>query len=434
MTKLRQHRTRAALAVAAALILGAGCRGAPPAGEPAQERNAGSAAAAGPERVVPGLEVLLRDSAHLVRDRRVGFVTNQSALTSDGRSGIDLLHQSPDVRLVALYGPEHGLRGGIEGGVKIEGGVDEQTGVTVHSLYGQTLRPTPEMLRDVDVLLFDMQDIGARPYTFVWTMAMAMEAAAAQNIPFIVLDRPNPIIDRMEGPLMQMEMRNVGQPITGYYPVPLRHGMTVGEIARYVNQEYNVGARLTVIPAAGWRPNMWFDETGLPWIDPSPNIRSLEAALSYSGLVLLEATNLTVGRGTEAPFSYVGAPWLDSGRLLERMAAYDIPGVRFDTVRFVPRGEGWVPFRGENVRAVRIDITDRDAYRPVWMTLVMMSEIHRLHPQQFRVTNEGMTQMLGSRWARQAFDRGDDPREIWERWERENEQWRAVRERYRLYR
>ena len=386
-----------------------------------------------PRRVIPGLEVLLSDSAHLVRGRRVGFLTNQTAVTARGESGIDLLHASPDVQLVALYGPEHGLRGGVEGGVKIEGGIDERTGVTVHSLYGSTQRPTPAMLRGVDVLLFDMQDIGARPYTFVWTMAMAMEAAAAQGIPFIVLDRPNPITGRMEGPLMQMEMRTVGQPITGYYPVPLRHGMTVGEVARYINAEYDVGADLTVVPAAGWRRDLWFDQTRLPWIDPSPNIRSLDAALTYSGLVLFEATNLSVGRGTDAPFSFVGAPWLDPAAVLRAAARHDIPGVALDTTSFVPEGEGWVPFRGERVRAVRIRITDRDSYRPVWMTLVLLSEIRRLHPAEFRITNDGMTQMLGSHWARAALDRGADPASIRERWQQELARWQAVRRRYELY-
>ena len=394
----------------------------------------GSAGDRGEEvRVLPGLEVLLRDSAHLVRGKRVGFITNQTAITSDGRSGIDLLHASPEVNLVALFGPEHGLRGGIEGGEKIEGGIDAQTGVQVHSLYGATQRPTPEMLRNIDVLLFDMQDIGARPYTYVWTMAMAMEAAAAQKIPFVVLDRPNPITRRMEGPLMQMEMRRVAQAITGYYPVPLRHGMTVGEIARYINSEYNIGAQLTVVPIDGWSPDMWFDETGLPWINPSPNIRSLEAALNYAGLVLTEATNLTVGRGTPAPFTTVGAPWLDAARLLERVSQYDIPGVRLDTTSYTPEGEGWVPFRGERVRAVRITITDRDAYKPVWLTLVLLSEIKRQHPAEFKILNSGFTQMLGSHRAREAFDRGDDPRDIWQRWERELQAWSAVRSRYLLY-
>jgi uncharacterized protein YbbC (DUF1343 family) len=413
------------------LLAAAGCTG----GAPRPDAGADTAAATpgAPDRVAPGLEVLLRDSAYLVRGRRVGFITNQTAVTSDGRSGIDLLHESPDVQLVALYGPEHGLRGGVEGGVKIESGRDARTGVPVFSLYGSTQKPTPEMLRDVDVLLFDMQDIGARPYTFVWTMAMAMEAAAAQNIPFVVLDRPNPITDRMGGPLMEMEMRNVGQPITGYYPVPLRHGMTVGEVARYVNEEFDVGAKLTVVPAAGWRGRQWFDETGLPWIDPSPNIRSLTAALNYSGLVLSEATNLSVGRGTEHPFSVLGAPWMSAAEVVRRASGYELPGVTLDTTSFVPEGEGWVPFRGERVAAVHIRIDDRNAYRPVWTTLVLLSVIRDLHPSEFRVTNEGFTQMMGSRWAREAFDRGADPREIQERWDRELRSWDAVRERYRLY-
>ncbi|HSJ24701.1 MAG TPA: DUF1343 domain-containing protein [Longimicrobiales bacterium] len=394
----------------------------------------GQAAADVAQPVIPGLEVLLRDSVHLVRGKRVGLLTNQTAITSAAESGIDLLHASPDVNLVALYGPEHGLRGGVEGGVKIESGVDERTGVPVHSLYGQVQRPTPAMLRGVDVLPFDMQDIGARPYTFVWTMAMAMEAAAAQGIPFIVLDRPNPITDRMEGPLMEMAMRDVAQAITGYYPVPLRHGMTVGEIARYINAEYDVGADLTVVPAAGWRAGEWFDETGLPWLDPSPNIRSLEAAIIYPGLVLFEATNLSVGRGTDAPFSYLGAPWLDAGPLLERVAQYELPGVALDTTSLVPEGEGWVPFRGERIRAVHIRITDRDAFQPVWLALVLMTEIGRQHPGEFRILNNGMTQMLGSHWARQAVDRREDPHVIWRRWQEELDRWEAVRARYALYR
>lgn len=433
MIPLPIRRGALLLGVAAMPAL-AQCRtGAPAADSPAD--TAGAAAEVNPQAaVLPGIEVLLRDSAHLVRGRRVGFITNQTAITSTGESGIDWLHASPDVNLVALYGPEHGLRGGIEGGVKIEGGVDARTGVTVHSLYGTVQRPTPEMLRGVDVLLFDMQDIGARPYTFVWTMAMAMEAAAAQRIPFVVLDRPNPITGTMEGPLMEMAMRTVAQPITGYFPVPLRHGMTVGEIARYINAEYNIGAQLTVVPAAGWRDSRWFDETGLPWINPSPNIRSLEAALTYAGVVLFEATNTSQGRGTPAPFSFVGAPWLDAPALLRRLATYDIPGVAFDTISIVPEGEGWVPFRGERVRGVRFRVTDRDTFQPVWMSLVLLSEMKRQHPNDFRILNEGMTQMLGSRWARQAVDRGEDPHVIWRRWQAELEAWSGVREKYLLYR
>lgn len=425
---IRRHHLRDFAWPLASLALAATACTTPPA-----SAVSGSPASSDHARVVPGLEVLLRDSAHLVRGKRVGFLTNQTAVTSTGTSGIDLLHASPQVNLVALFGPEHGLRGGVEGGETIASSVDAKTGVTVHSLYGATQRPTPEMLRNVDVLLFDMQDIGARPYTFVWTMAMAMEAAAAQKIPFVVLDRPNPITARYEGPLMDFAMRNVGQSITGYYPVPLRHGMTVGEVARYINSEFKIGVQLTVVPASGWKPNQWFDQTGMPWINPSPNIRSLTAALNYSGLVLSEATNLTIGRGTADPFSYLGATWLDAGRLLQTVSKYNMPGVVLDTTSFVPQGEGWVPFRGERVRAVRFRVTDRDKFQPVWMTLVLLSEIKRQHPNDFKIANVGFTQMLGSTWAREAFDRGDDPRTIWAKWQTELRGWEATYQKYRIY-
>ncbi|MDP9349294.1 MAG: DUF1343 domain-containing protein, partial [Gemmatimonadota bacterium] len=370
-----------------------------------------------------------------VRGKRVGFITNQSAVTSTGELGIDVLARHPGVKLVALFSPEHGIRGNVEAGRKIDTSRDERTGLPVYSLYGRTQRPTAEMLQGIDVLVFDMQDIGARPYTFVWTMAMAMEEAAKRKIPFVVLDRPNPITARIDGPLMHMDVRNVTQPITGYYAVPLRHGMTAGEIARYYNEDAKVGATLHVVPAAGWRGDMWFDETGFPWVNPSPNIRSLDAALKYSGLVLAEATNITVGRGTDAPFSYFGAPWLDAQRLLEAARRYDLPGVRLEMQQITPSGprEMYMRYRDTTFNALRLSVTDRDRFRPVYTALVLLSEARRLHPEQFKVTNAGFTQMIGSRWAREAFDRGEDPRVIARRWEEENRAWMPTRDRYRLY-
>lgn len=379
----------------------------------------------------PGLEVFLRDSVKLVRGKRVGLITNHSAVTRDGRSAIDVLHAAPGVRLVALFAPEHGLRGNVGGGEAIRDGRDPRSGIPVFSLYGRTQKPTAAMLREVDVLLYDMQDIGARPYTYVWTMAMAMEEAARAGLPFIVLDRPNPITSRVEGPLMEMEMRNRGQAITGYYPVPIRHGMTAGEIARYINGEYKIGVDLHVIPAEGWRGGEWFDETGLPWINPSPNIRNLSAALSFSGLVILEATNLSVGRGTDAPFTYVGAPYLNAPELLRRVRGYGLPGVEFDTASFTPRGTEWMQFRDRRVRALRLRVTDREAYLPVLTALVFLSEIQRMHPRELGMGS--MLQMLGSRWAPAAVRAGMDPREIYRRWEAENATWRRGVEKYRLY-
>jgi uncharacterized protein YbbC (DUF1343 family) len=232
---------------------------------------------------------------------------------------------------------------------------------------------------------------------------------------------------------MDMAMRNVGQAITGYYPVPLRHGMTVGEVARYINGEFNLGVDLKVVPASGWQSNRWFDKTGLPWINPSPNIRSLEAALNYPGLVLFEATNVTVGRGTDKPFSYIGAPWLDTPGLLRRVSNYDIRGVQLDTVTIKPSGEGYIPYRGESVHAVKITITDRERYQPVWMSLVLLSEIKRLHPSQLTIERKGMTQMLGTEWAYDAVMRGEAPAVIWKRWENDVVAWNRLRAKYALY-
>jgi uncharacterized protein YbbC (DUF1343 family) len=399
---------------------------------PAPAPNEDAAAAA---PVIPGLEILVRDSAHLVRGKRVGLITNHTAVTREGQHAVDFLRAN-GVELVALFGPEHGVRGDVEAGRKIESGRDPETGIPVHSLYGRTQRPTAEMLEGVEVLLFDIQDIGARPYTYVWTMAMAMEAAAEHRIPFVVLDRPNPITAEAGGPVMHMDVRDVTQAITGYYTVPLRHGMTAGEVARYYNADGGVNAELRVAPAEGWRGGMWYDETGLPWLNPSPNIRSLDAALKYSGMVLAEATNLSVGRGTEAPFSYLGAPWLDLPRVLEAVGRYQLEGVRLDTVRLVPDSpdpDAWVPFRGESVRFVRLSVTDREAFDPPYAALVLLSEIRRLHPEQFRITNDGFTQMIGSRWAREQFDAGADPRTIQARWREELAAWEGVHDRYRIY-
>ena len=421
---------------AALALLAAACATRTPDAPPAErqaEAVPAPAPAPAPEplRPVPGLEVLLRDSLHLVRGKRVGLITNPTAVARDGRSAIDLLNEHPQVELVALFAAEHGLRGGVGSGEAIRGGRDPRTGLPVHSLYGGRERPTPQMLKGLDVLLFDMQDVGARPYTYVWTMAMAMEEAAKAGVPFVVLDRPNPITSRVEGPLMAPEMRHRGQAITGYYPVPLRHGMTVGEIARYVNREFRVGADLRVVPVEGWKGSAWFDETGLPWVDPSPNIRNLDAALAFSGLVMLEATNLTVGRGTDAPFTFVGAPYLNTPELLRRVRAYRLPGVELDTARFTPRGREWMQFRDREVRAVRLRITDREAFQPVLTGLVFLSEIHRMHPRDLGMGS--MLQMLGSEWAPAAVRAGVDPREIYRRWEEENAAWTKTVDRYRLY-
>ena len=383
-----------------------------------------------PGRVVTGAEVLLRDSLHLVRGRRVGLITNPTALTAEGVHTIDLLNAHPAVDLTVLYGPEHGLRGGIDAGVRIASGIDDQTGIPVRSLYGETVKPTRRMLSDVDLLLFDMLDISARTYTYIWTMTLAMEAAAEVGIPFVVLDRPNPVTGRVGGPLPSLTALRTGPKITGHYPVPFRHGMTPGEIARYVNAEYRVGAELRVVPVEGWRRSEWFESTGLPWVNPSPNIRTLDAALNFAGLGPLEATALSLGRGTSEPFSLIGAPWLDTARLLERLRSYPIEGVELAATSFTPSGEGWMQFRNEPVRGIRITVTDRDSYDPSVLALLLLTEIYRLHPS--RVGMREMKHILDD-WTSGEIRSGVDPMQIAARWKAAGTDWEARTAEYRLY-
>jgi uncharacterized protein YbbC (DUF1343 family) len=423
---------RSLLAAALAVLCGApACTPAGGMGQP----SGGTTRPAAQTAVIPGLEIVVRDSMHLLRGKRVGLITNQSAVTREGEHAADYLRRN-GVNLVALFGPEHGIRGDLEAGETVAAGRDTRTGVPVFSLYDRTQRPTDEELQGVDVLVYDIQDVGARPYTFVWTMAMAIEEAARKNIPFIVLDRPNPITDVSEGPVMHMEVKTVTQVITGYYPTPLRHGMTSGEVARYFNADANIGARLHVVPAEGWRPDVFFDRTGLPFVRPSPNIRSVGAELLYSGLVLADgATNIHTGRGTERPFEYFGAPWLDAARLLQAVAQYDLPGVRLVAEQIRPTADPavYTTYRDTAFTSLRLEVTDRRAFRPVWTTLVLLSEAKKQNPERFRVMNTGFTQMIGSTWAREAFDRGEDPRVIQRRWDEELAAWMRKREQYRIY-
>ena len=308
---MKTPRSAAAAALISVALLVPALACAPDAGD-AEARTAAMAQVP----VRPGIDVLLTDSLGLVRGKRVGLITNHTGVFQYGvgmaagaprtsGSSIDALYEAPDVELVAIFGPEHGVRGEAEAGAKVESSVDEKTGVPIHSLYGGTPRPTPEMLEGIDVLLFDMQDIGARYYTYPSTMAYAMEAAGAQGIPFVVLDRPNPI----RGDVVQGNVLDTAySTFVGLYPTPMRNGMTVGELARLYVGEFGIDVELHVVPVDGWRRDMPFDETGLPWVAPSPNIPDLASALAYPGTCLFEGTPLSVGRGTERAFQWVGAP------------------------------------------------------------------------------------------------------------------------------
>src|SRR5690606_6866273 len=282
----------------------------------ADDRAGDPAGRADPGVVRPGVELFVENPPAVVRGKRVGLITNHSGMDRQGRATIDLLRAMPELELVALFSPEHGIRGTAES--RVESSVDEATGLPIHSLYSDTRKPTPEMLEGIEALVYDIFDVGVRQYTYESTLALAMQAAAEKGIPFVVLDRPNPVTGTIvEGNILEPGFES----FVGIYPVLSRHGMTVGELARMYNAEYGIGADLTVVPAEGWRRDMWFDETGLPWVNPSPNLRRLEAVIHYPGTVFFEAINVSEGRGSDAPFEQIGAPWLKNEEVAAQMNA-----------------------------------------------------------------------------------------------------------------
>jgi uncharacterized protein YbbC (DUF1343 family) len=362
--------------------------------------------------------------------RRVGLITNQTGVARDGRSTIDILAEMEAVELVALFSPEHGIRGTAAPGERVASGVDERTGLPIHSLYGETRRPTPDMMVGLEALVFDIQDIGARPYTYIYTMALGMEAAAEHDVPFIVLDRPNPINGvHVEGNLLEPEFST----FVGMYPIPVRHGMTAGELARMFNDRFGIGAELKVVEVAGWSRGMWHEETGQPWVNPSPNIRRLDAAIHYPGTVFFEGTNLSAGRGSEMPFEQAGAPWLRADEVADRMNAMRLPGVRFETVVFTPREPGDGKFDGEEVRGVRLVLTNRETYRPVEASMRLIAEIRRLHPAEFAWNVSHFDRLAGTARMRGAIEAGTLD-QVLAAWDADAERFRADREPFLLYR
>ncbi|MDE3153156.1 MAG: DUF1343 domain-containing protein [Gemmatimonadota bacterium] len=347
--------------------------------------------------VRPGIEVLLRDSLGLLRGRRVGLITNQSGRDRAGRSDIDLLDHAPGVTLVALFAPEHGIRGAADAGAKIASDTDAATGLPIYSLYGATLAPTPAMLRGIDVLVYDLQDVGTRCYTYIATMAMA---AGAAHVPFVVLDRPDPVRgDVVEGGVLDTAYRS----FVGPFPIALRYGLTPGELLRYLVGTGQVRAEVHVVPMDGWRRSMWYDQTGLPWIDPSPNLRTMDAVALYPGMVFFEGTNLSEGRGTEAPFQLVGAPWLtDAGAIARELNLMNMGGVRFDsTSRVIARGQKW---GGDTIPMLHVEVTDRDLVRPVELAAYMLQVIRRRHPSDFKWNLPHIDRLAGSDVLRRAVD------------------------------
>lgn len=414
----------------AALLLGLACTPQAQSSEDGKGPGGteGNASAPG-SSVLPGVEVLLTDSIHLVRGLRVGLITNHTGIDSQGKSSIDRLMEAPEVELVALYSPEHGIRGTERGGDQIQSGVDATTGLPIHSLYGETRKPTPEMLQEVEVLLFDIQDVGARYYTYVSTMALGMEAAGEVGIPFVVLDRPNPIGGvAVQGTILDPEFST----FVGLYPVPMRHGMTPGELARMFVGEFGIQVDLHVVPAAGWRGDMTFSETGLPWVPPSPNMPSVESALHYPGTCLFEGTNISLGRGTDEAFQILGAPWVDGESLVRAMDGYQIPGVRFEAIRFTPSGPGDRKFDGEEIPGVRFTVTSPE-YDPTLAALALLRELRDMSGDHWEWRVRHFDRLAGTDLLRLGIEEGRTVEELRDGWDEALKRFREVRAPYLIY-
>jgi uncharacterized protein YbbC (DUF1343 family) len=373
--------------------------------------------------VLTGIDVLKRDSFRLLKDRRVGLVTNHTGLDRDGNSTIDLLHQAPGVKLVALFSPEHGIRGQVDR--LVEDSKDEKTGLPVYSLYGRRKRPSTEQLQGIDTLVYDIQDIGCRLYTYLTTLGYLLETAAEHKLKVIVLDRPNPIGGiAVEGPILDKKRES----FTGYHPLPIRHGMTLGELAQLFNRERQIHADLQVIAVEGWQREDTYDRTGLLWVSPSPNMRNLTAALLYPGVGLLETTNVSVGRGTDRPFEVIGAPWIDGRRLAEALADARLPGVRFVPTRFKPASS---THAGKECGGVQILVDDWSRFVPVSTGITLAYHLRRLYPTDWQVGRYQM--LLANETTFTALQRGDTPAQIDNTWQRDLAAYRAVREKYLLY-
>jgi uncharacterized protein YbbC (DUF1343 family) len=366
-----------------------------PAADPpiAEERPA----VAAPVRVKSGLDVLVGQDFSILRGHTVGIITNHTGVDAQGRRGIDLLAQAPGVKLQTIFSPEHGIHGQVD--ADVPHGRDTATGRQIWSLYGPTRRPSEAMLRGLTAIVFDVQDVGARYYTYLTTLLYAMEEAAKHDIAVIVLDRPNPITGRVtEGPVLDKDLES----FTGPHPIPVRTGITIGEFARLAAAERRIPVRLTVVPMQGWERRRWFDETGLPWVNPSPNIRSLTQALLYSGIGLLESTNLSVGRGTDMPFELIGAPWIDPVALADTLNRQQLRGVRFEPIRFTPTGDKYARLACGGVRFV---VTDREAIRPVTVALAVAGALRDSYRAQWRAEN--IQNLLVNRSTIWAFLRGE---------------------------
>jgi len=386
--------------------------------------------------VESGLEVLVRRQRSLLRGQRVALVAHQASIDSRYHHAIPLLHEMRGVRLRTLLAPEHGLWGAPQDHIWIDGTRDPATGLPVWSLYGARREPSDAMLEKLDAVVIDLQDVGSRYYTFIWTMALVMRACARRGVRVVVLDRPNPL----GGAILE---GNVADPtfasFVGLYPLAIRHGLTIGEIAGYLNEHHGIGCRLTVVPMRGWRRRMLWEDTDLPWVPPSPNMPTLDTALVYPGGCLIEGTNLSEGRGTTRPFEWIGAPYLDADRYAAALERERLPGVRFRPARFQPTFHKWA---GKLCGGVQIHVTDAARFKPFLTGLAEIAVARRLAPRgfawrrppyEFEKKRMPIDILCGTDTIRRAIEKGAPLPSIERAWQRDLERWKRLRARYLLY-
>ncbi|MCL5031072.1 MAG: DUF1343 domain-containing protein [Bacteroidetes bacterium] len=390
------------------------------------------------EKLVIGADRLLSEYFHLIKDKRIGLVTNESGVLSNGTPLVDTLANLHDVKITALFGPEHGVRSNAPAGQTVDNSVDAKTGIKVYSLYGANKKPSTEMLKNVDVLIYDIQDVGARFYTFISTLFYIVQAGAENHIPVIILDRPNPINGiNVEGPIRKEDEAS----FVGIAPLPIMPGMTIGELAKIYAGEHFIGKNLTpdltIIKMKNWKRNSYLDQYSLPWIKPSPNIPDLETAIVYPGTCLIEGTNVSEGRGTLHPFLTIGAPFINSDSLIKKLKNYPIPGVELKPVSYtpvdIPKMVTNPKYKGENCNGITIKVVDRKKFKAVDFGLKLVCALHSLYPDKFKFRDSGFDRLSGDKSVREKILAGISPVKIENSWKKGMKDFLKIRKKYLLY-
>ncbi|MGB9664648.1 MAG: exo-beta-N-acetylmuramidase NamZ family protein [Ignavibacteria bacterium] len=385
-----------------------------------------------------GNDKLIKEYFYLIESKNIGIIANHSSVLENGEHLIDYLYNTKKVNIIAAYGPEHGFRGDAPAGEKIESSIDPKTGIPVYSLYGKINKPTPEMLKGIEVLVYDIQDVGARFYTYISTLYLCLEAAAENNIKFIVCDRPNPIGgEKVDGPILKEDLKS----FVGIAPLPIQHGMTIGELALYFNDiiesKKNVRADLIILQMDNWRRNQLFDETGLIWIKPSPNIVNLEAALVYPGTCLFEATNTSEGRGTYLPFLQIGAPFINNIDLIKELKSLEFTAVELTPIEFVPvdipKMSTNPKFKNVTCKGILINVKDYENFYPVQFGIALISTLKKLYPDDFKINLKRMNLLVGDEKVTELLNSAEDYKEIVNYYQYKLTEFKQIRKKYLLY-